>query len=726
MQVLDLASKVMKKNNKSIILLALAAVLLTSSCVSYKPYASSVSDSDYNQRVEATDPQFKKKPNAFGYIVEIGLPVVGATVGAVTTPLIQHSDENRQNFIIGSAVLGALVGTGGSYIANKACGYGKMVKADDRQKWVKKAFGEDYILLSNSETTVRAINRNVESHYLVKNIDDVKDFASVFPNSRYESDMLAQALQVIQRHDIPTVVNLYPQSENVISFQQQYIKTSSSYNELFAAERMYPNALSDAEFERLYVDVVENPANAIAFHDKYPQSEYNATVILNAISSTILTDDEIEDMNDAYGSQLQLDQKTVASASNKVRENYYNLMFQASNPTTTSQIDNFNKSYTWLKFDNKKHTVVAQAWNVAYKNGKNGTDIIAQAGKIVGKNYSRDLGIDYNYFQEFVKEELEKEKDKIKIVSQNHLNSMSDEFERWKRSAYSAGVVRTEELQFLVYGEIQNESRFDLPVAVAAGGVVVQTQKIESGGLLGGVINFLGAITNTETSHKQTLGIVRSPNFIIPLLQAGTTMPYAILIKFKDSDVNGQAGGVNFVDLMKVSSEITLENIQVQSVVWNGDIPDDEVLKEQNEWVQMAVNGMPQAKVVDLWRNKEFRQDTWDEEWSEILRSASSGGGYSSSSSSSSVESSSVPDKETILSMITDRSEWSKDWPFDYYWQKVTFSDGTEINVCKEILDNRVRYGHPGGLLTGDLAADWYDTYEDAVVAFYLSEKYGD
>lgn len=76
--------------------------------------------------------------------------------------------------------------------------------------------------------------------------------------------------------------------------------------------------------------------------------------------------------------------------------------------------------------------------------------------------------------------------------------------------------------------------------------------------------------------------------------------------------------------------------------------------------------------------------------------------------------------------MITDRSKWSKCnvGLEEFYRQDVTFSDGTEISVYKEILDNRVRYGDPGFLNTF-LTNDWYNTYEDAVEALYL-EKYGD
>jgi len=34
----------------------------------------------------------------------------------------------------------------------------------------------------------------------------------------------------------------------------------------------------------------------------------------------------------------------------------------------------------------------------------------------------------------------------------------------------------------------------------------------------------------------------------------------------------------------------------------------------------MAINGLPQAKTIDWFRNQEYKQSTWDAEWSRILR----------------------------------------------------------------------------------------------------------
>lgn len=622
----------MKNNIATVIItIALITLTITTSCVSHKPYAKQVSDLDYNQRVEAIDPQYKKVRNAVGIAVDLGMPIVGGLIGISTGPLTIQSEQGRQKFTAGNAVMGVLLGTGISYLSDKIGGYGKMVTANDKQKWVKKSFGNDYILISYSHGLVRAINRNAERNYTVKNMLDVEDFAAAFPRSIHATSMLSQALKVVPRQDIPSVLYLYPESELATSFQQRYIKTSTSYNELHAASIKYPNAFNDSELENLHANAVQNLSDAISFHSLYPESLFNTDVVLKVLSSAILTDSELDNLRNVYGKQVLIDKERVLASNNQVKTNYYNLMFRIANPKTVTKVDEFNKSYAWLKFDDKRHVIVKQAWNLAYNSNKKGASIIAQAGKIVTKKYARDLGVTGEYFKGFVQQELQKEQSKIKILSINHLSSTSEQFERWKQSVYSASVVRIDELQFLVYGEIRNESRFDLPINITAGATAVEIMDYESGGLVGSVVKVL----SLGMSPKRTLGYVRSTNFVIPLLEAGTTMPYAMLFKFKDSDVNGHAGGVNLANLVKASYNISLEDVRVQSVVWEGEMPDEEKLKSQNEWLKMAINGLPGAKVVDMFSSREFRQEEWDDKWDAILHEASQSS-YSSSSNTSS------------------------------------------------------------------------------------------
>ena len=169
------------------------------------------------------------------------------------------------------------------------------------------------------------------------------------------------------------------------------------------------------------------------------------------------------------------------------------------------------------------------------------------------------------------------------------------------------------------YGELKNESKFDFPVVMRVFSSVSQIQKIENGGLLGGVINILGALANAPTEHVEVLGTLASKEYIIPCAMSGQTMPYAILIEFEDKVFNGVSGGVNLLDLMKVSSQIVLNNPTVKMDICDKN-PTREQLSEQNAWLKMAINGLPQAKTIDWFRNQEYKQSTWDAEWSRILR----------------------------------------------------------------------------------------------------------
>ncbi len=321
-----------------------------------------------------------------------------------------------------------------------------------------------------------------------------------------------------------------------------------------------------------------------------------------------------------YGKAFHLNRQDLSTAFEQAKRNSFVDALNATSYTSMSQLDSINEHYSWLTFKNKRYEMAAKAWALADSLYPNGKDVIAHAGKVVGTSYAKEAGLDGDYFNGFVNEMLQRQFAKLKVVSTSTTASTSEEFERWKKSAYTAGIVKTDgSLQFLVYGEIRNDSKFDFPVAMRVCSKVCQVQKIESGGMLGGLINVLGALANAPTQNVETLGTITSKEFLIPCALSGQTMPYAILIELEDTVLHATNGGVNLMDLLKVSSQIVLDNPTVKMEISDKD-PTRQQLAEQSAWLKMAVNGLPETKTIDLFRNQEYKQSTWDAEWERILR----------------------------------------------------------------------------------------------------------
>lgn len=599
------------------------------SCTTLRPVASGISEADYNQRIVINEPRFKKKHNAIGWAFDFGMPIAGGIAGYTYGPLVKQTENGHVSSTAGNIILGTLVGTGASYISSAICKYGSMEEPRNEQKWVRKAFGDGYIILDElAGGKMRIINAAAERDYAVKNIDDVRDFVKVFPNSFYAEKTVEKGLQNLKRNDLPLLLQIYPGTAHAESLKNRYIEESPTFQELESALAKYPKPASDVE--NLFVSLVRTPSEAITFHQKYPDSKNNKDVVCHAFRTAPETE-EIRKLSEVYDKDFYLNESDLLGVADSIRRNYFIGVRDMGNYKNMSQLDDFNEKYAWLTYENKKHDLALKAWDLADKFYAQGKNVIANAGRIVGKSYAQKEGLDADYFTAFAKEMLSHQLDSITVVSIHSLNSTSEDFERWKTSAYAAGMVRNEgKLQFLIYGELKNSTKFDLPLGMRIYANVYQVQQIENGGLLGAIVNMFGSFAGGATQVDK-LGAVLSKKYVIPLLLAGQTMPYAILIEFEDKDFDTIAGGLNVLDLVKVSSTITLGDAETRFELAEDSLS-EERLAEQDAWLAMAVNGLPEARTVDFFRNQEYKQDKWDAEWTRILENAND---RSSSSSSS-------------------------------------------------------------------------------------------
>lgn len=599
------------------IILGLVIAVLASSCVTLQPTASRISNPDYNQRVEISNPQFKKKHSILGITFDVSMPIAGAVGGYFLDPFVWQTSSGQKSMPAGGAVLGAIVGTGLTYANHAISKYGSSSTARNRQAWVDKAYGYDYTILESSGDFLRIINDDAERAFTVKTLSDAKDFAYAFPNSLYSEQVVTQTIAKLGRDDLPEVLQLFPQTIHAQELKDRYINESRTYKDLVSALKMYPKPAS--EVENLFVNLVRTPLDGVDFHQRYPSSSNAKQVVINAFRTSSKSED-VRALSNAYGPVFNLSQSDLSKASDGIKKNYYVGLRDMANYTNMNQLDSFNQKYAWLTFEDKKQEIISKVWLLADQLYPKGKDVIAQAGKVVGKSYALAAGLDGVYYRDYVNSVLKQQFDKVKVLSTQTISSTSKDFEKWKRATYTAGVVKTEgKLQYLVYGKVKNESKYDFPVSMRAFAKVVQVQKIENENIGGLVLNALGALAGVSPQHSETLGILSSRDYIIPCAISGETIPYAILIEFEDKAVNGYSAGMNFMDLVKVSSQIQLQDVNVK-VEMNEKDATDQQLKEQEDWLKLAINGLPDAKLIDWWRNKKYKQETWDAEWERINR----------------------------------------------------------------------------------------------------------
>jgi tetratricopeptide (TPR) repeat protein len=314
----------------------LCGILLigASSCATLKPIGK-CSQPDYNGRVLVEDVRYKKNANAIGLTVGVGLPVVGAIAGSQSGLVMKQTDEGRVPAPVGGAVLGALVGTGFSYLSSVIGGYGTKERVTDIDAWANK-LGKDYIVLNKSASSVQLILRDAESNYIVKETQDLRDFAKAFPNSLYADAVFDQGLRVVPRKDLPWMIQTFPTCSSVTKAKERYVKESASFKELDEALDRYPVISNDME---LYCSCIHNVSDALKYYNKFPNAKKDASVLYKAFESADNRLDDVEKLYRLFGVGSFCITMKESVRNTLIRNNYANAVYDLAERFTDKNSD---------------------------------------------------------------------------------------------------------------------------------------------------------------------------------------------------------------------------------------------------------------------------------------------------------------------------------------------------------------------------------------------------
>lgn len=244
---------------KHIIIISILIFVFNTSCVTQKPYAEKVSQPDYNQRISVEKPGFIKKENAIGVTISLGLVGAGGYLGYNSDIIkLPNGEENLSK--VGNAAIGAILGYSLSRIGTHISGKNKLNPIKDKDQWLKKLDGDFSIIEQNNQQTT-LINKKVETVYKVRDYYDIKDFKKAFPNSIHNEVMLSKGFSVVERDEIPSVLQMYPNVEISDDYKLRYYELSADVNELKRAKSLFPGIK-----ERF--NICENVNTIIAASDK--------------------------------------------------------------------------------------------------------------------------------------------------------------------------------------------------------------------------------------------------------------------------------------------------------------------------------------------------------------------------------------------------------------------------------------------------------------------------
>jgi len=183
----------------------------------------------------------------------------------------------------------------------------------------------------------------------------------------------------------------------------------------------------------------------------------------------------------------------------------------------------------------------------------------------------------------------------------------------WKEwlnnNRYTAGIVEEKPSKYIIYGEVKNNSIFDLPVDII---VSADLLTISAAKGTGTITNLLSELTGKEVVGKETAG----EHFILPDLKSNQKGSFAVLLNYKQTGNTG----INVLDLVKFTIERELDNVSIVPHYLPSLQVDSNQFQKQLAWQQIAKNGLPETLLMDKRRQEKYDNEKWRKEYQDILK----------------------------------------------------------------------------------------------------------
>lgn len=607
------------------ILFYFVILTLLQSCITPKAGISSKSNLNNNSAIFSINgAKLNNKKSLIGITTQIISAGVGGYLGYKYFPVaLGYSDGKLNASSMGGAVLGSIAGYGINNSVNYLLGEKREYSVNQKNfnTW-KESYdpNEKFIAVNNNYSNLEFVDKSYESIFSVNNLQDAIYFKKAFPQSQYSKSVFDRTLNVTDREYLPTLSKLFPKVNRSELFKKHLV-TSRNFAEYKNSIDLFPeNKLNLKQTEKKAVMLVKNHSDAEQFRELFPLSKLNKQVVLNALQEC--DDIYIPKLAKLFGSEFNLNETDFKSleTNNNLKRKYLNSQFILSQPQSLHDLEKLFTQYRWLNYAEKPKDALKYYWNVSYSNSSESTTILKTIENLYKDTAYRDLKITENDANNFIKEMLRNEANKVYVKSTYSKGTTNPEWEAWlKNDSYSAGIVNNQgEIKFIVYGTLINNSKFDLPLKITSTGTLMSTTEIKGTGTITNlIIKFAEKFSGGEAPTKQVINLGnKTGGFSIPNLQPAKESTYAILFDFGTGNINK---GVNFNDLFKVKSEISLTDIKT-TVQFSEERPSDNTLKEQDNWQNLAKNGLPNATLTDFWRGgKEVNDQEWREEYSRIL-----------------------------------------------------------------------------------------------------------
>jgi hypothetical protein len=598
-------------------------------CTTLKPDSSQVSRYDINKRVEIENPRYYNQLNIVGYGSIVATTAAGAYAGYQTKAIRYNSGTEQKTLDVGNALIGAAVGFTVSYYANRLLGWGATPKATNAEDWLKKA-NNNYALLNRGQgNSIRAIHKSIETSFTLENLHDAQDFARAFPNSPHTDRIIDQALSSdkLPRSDYSNMAQIFAKNANATKLKKEYISRSTTVTEIFEGVAKYPN--TGLPVEQMATDLVVNYRDVELFFSKFPNSKYGKQALMNGLQGC--TENEVLTLYKKMRQYFQIspNEFNQLKLTSEAKAGYFNAQFVIYPPKNVTEVHNKVREYGWIDYPQRPMNILSQVWKVGYTTISNGDDLVASIWNLSKNSNYKYYKLTPQITSQFIVHKLEEEIQKnVSIVSTKALEPQNPEWENWKASTYTAGVVTTKGVgKYLIYGEIQNKSRFSLPIKIATTATLLSIAEVDMGviGTIADVLekglDFFRQSAGPRPPTKSVRSVGNAEDFyIVPDFKPSEKAIYVTMLDFGTGVTNTGIDASSIIGGVKGKTELKLANVN-QNIGFISQPMSSSQLLKQKQAQEFVKNGLPQATVHDFIRNgKEVKEAEWHAEWLEIQR----------------------------------------------------------------------------------------------------------
>ncbi len=601
----------MKTSYKLLILVSI--ILLMSSCYVTRPDALT-SMPDYNSRVTASNAHYDNVLSPIGAGTIIAGTATGMYLGYKSSMFTHYNGADQKKLGIGGMVVGGFLGFYATKYINEIFGWKKITYPNSPQEWLDKTNNEFILTRQTDNRNFILTHKSAENKFIVKNIQDARDFKTAFSSSSYTNNVAEQTIynSGIFRNDYPELMQLFPSNQSMLDMKKRFVILSTNVPDIFSAIDKYPETKLNIEKKAASLSI--NYSDAFQFNKRYPKSKYNNQVIINSLNQS--SDNEVYNMYSLFKKDYFLNSYDfqLFSTTDVGKKKYSNALYRIKNPNSIYALETFYFEYDWLKYSEKPDEIINNYWNIANSSYSDGNLILSTVNSLATDNSYSNWNISKSKINSFVSNKLEYEiNTKFSFRLNNIVPPKSKQWAEWiNNNNMTAGLVTLSNLSYLLSGTIVNNSKFDLPLKLTFNAEVYRTYKIE--GTIGTGLEILEVIgqalddqhRRVQLNEKTDFIGSYSENYYMPSLKRNDSHTFAVIF-----DVGSKAG-INAFDWVKLTVEIEIKNASLSKKEYYNDYVSQGTQQKQNTWLHFAQYGMPDVKLIDRWRNEEYNDAEWE------------------------------------------------------------------------------------------------------------------